>query len=79
MNKQLEKAYKDLYEYLAKYPHLIPFQAHLSRAMDQADPNDPLGRIKVLSFYIQDNEQQINDEFQLLGSEMEKLKKFNEK
>lgn len=47
--------------------------------MDQADPNDPLGRIKVLSFYIQDNEQQINDEFQLLGSEMEKLKKFNEK
>jgi len=79
MNKQLEKAYRDLYEYLSQHPQLIPFQAHLNRAMDQADPNDPLGRIKVLSFYIQDNEQQINDEFQLLGPMMEKLKQFNQK
>ena len=69
----LEKAYTELYEYLAKHPHLIPFQAHLNRAMDQADPSDPMGRIKALSFYIEDNKQQIDEEFQVLGPMMEKV------
>jgi hypothetical protein len=64
----MKTAHEELYELIASNPELVKLQAHISRAMDEADPEDPLARLNILMFYIKDNLEQLTTELLLLNN-----------
>lgn len=57
----LNEARLELAEFLTKHPHLIPFQNKLEEDMNKSD-----NRLNTLSFYLQDNLEQLTVELLLL-------------
>lgn len=64
---KVKEAYRELAVLLAENPKLRKIQAHIGMAMNEADPEDPMGRIKILLFYMADNIEQLAIELTMLN------------